>query len=148
MYHATATVLQPLDKLQDRILRQTGVTQLEALEEFNLAPLATRRDMAMLGLLHRAALKKGPEQLQELFPLQDTTGVHNTRLEGRRRQHGRQLKDRRGSTHLNAVRRSAFGLVSVYNLLPRTVVQHETVKAFQQSLAELLKERATVGCKD
>ena len=35
----------------------------EALEHFSLAPLAARREIAMLGVIHRAVLKKGPLQL-------------------------------------------------------------------------------------
>ena len=59
-----------------------------------------------------------------------------------------QLKDPRRYTHLNAVRRSALGLVAVYNLLPHTAVQHEAVKDFQKTLQELLKARAAEGHED
>ena len=148
LYHATCTALQPLDKVQERFLRQAGVTELEALMHFNLAPLSTRRDTAMLGLIHRTVLRKGPEHFQKLFVLKQSTGVHQTRLEGRRQRHGRQLEDPRNSTHLNCVRRSALGLVAVYNLLPAAVVANETVKEFQTGLQELLKERAQEGCED
>ena len=44
-----------------------GCTDLEALFHWNLAPLATRRDIAMLGVVHRAALKKGPERAESVF---------------------------------------------------------------------------------
>ena len=62
VYRATDTVLAPLNRLQENFLRQLGITPLEALMEFNLALLATRRDVAMLGLVHRAALRQGPPQ--------------------------------------------------------------------------------------
>ena len=67
VYHATCTVLGPLDRLQDSFLRKAGVTTLEGLMVFNLAPLAARRDMAMLGLIHRTVLGKGPEQFRNFF---------------------------------------------------------------------------------
>eukprot|EP00969_Alexandrium_andersonii_P279798 12368234-Alexandrium_andersonii.AAC.1 len=38
-----------------------------ALLRFRLAPLAVRRDIALLGLVHRAALGLGPPQLQQIF---------------------------------------------------------------------------------
>ena len=38
-----------------------------ALHEFNLAPLESRRDMAMLGLIHRTLLGQGPPQFQQWF---------------------------------------------------------------------------------
>ena len=47
----------------------------------NLAPLAVRRDIAMLGLIHRAMLGRGPAQFREFFqPDIDARkkGVENT----------------------------------------------------------------------
>ena len=73
VYHATDTVLEPLDRVQTGLLGRLGVPEVEALVEFRLAPLCCRRDMAMLGVLHRAALKKGPEHLHKFFYLKGTT---------------------------------------------------------------------------
>merc|ERR1712078_641777 len=56
LYHATDTTLKPLDAVQTRFLKALGCSELEALMEFNLAPLRTRRDVAMLGVLHRTVL--------------------------------------------------------------------------------------------
>ena len=102
----------------------------------------------MLGLIHRAVLRKGPVHFQKLFVLEQDRGTHSTRLQSRRQKHGRQLVDPRRTTHLNCVRRSALGLVAVYNLLPAKVVHTETVKEFQTELQELLKARACEGCED
>ena len=148
LYHATDTVLQPLDDLQNRFLRQAGVTPLEALLVFNLAPLNTRRDVAMLGVIHRAALKKGPEHFHCYFSLDEEHTRPGTRLQSRRAKHGRQLKEYRAGTHLNVLRRSVFGLVTVYNLLPAWVVQLKDVKDFQYALQEHVKERAYQNCED
>ena len=60
LYHATDTVLKPLDAVQTRFLKALDCTELEALTVFNLAPLAARRDMAMLGMIHRTVLGKTP----------------------------------------------------------------------------------------
>ena len=51
VYHASDTALMALDSLQDRFLRKLSVSALDALMVFNLAPLRTRRDVAMLGLV-------------------------------------------------------------------------------------------------
>ena len=64
IYHACDTVLAPLNQFQNRFLRELGISVEDALFHFNLAPLQSRRDMAMLGLLHRTALGKGPEHFQ------------------------------------------------------------------------------------
>ena len=60
IYHATTTVLVLLDKLQDYFLKELGITREVALIDHCLAPLAMRRDIALLGLLHRAAIGEGP----------------------------------------------------------------------------------------
>ena len=46
------------------------------------------------------------------------------------------------------VRRSALGLIKVYNLLPKEVVAPTEVKDFQRKLQELVKERAVADCND
>ena len=43
-------------------LRDVSVDDVTALINFHLAPLSTRRDIAMLGLIHRTVLSKGPKQ--------------------------------------------------------------------------------------
>ena len=49
------------------MLVMANVDSLGTLLAFNLAPLRARRDIAMLGLIHRAATGKGPEQLKRFF---------------------------------------------------------------------------------
>ena len=68
IYHATGAILGPLDKLQRRFISNLGITIEEAFIAFNFASLEARRDMAMLGLIHRAAVGQGPIQLQTRFP--------------------------------------------------------------------------------
>ena len=67
VYHATATALAPLNKLQTTFLKELGLTPLEALRKYKLAPLETRRDIALLGVVHRTVLKQGPPQFQRWF---------------------------------------------------------------------------------
>ena len=93
LYHATCTTLKPLDGLQESFLRKAGVTALEGLMVFNLAPLATRRDMAMLGLIHRTALNKGPVQFKQFFFPAEGRATRLTRLTARREAHEAQLTD-------------------------------------------------------
>jgi hypothetical protein len=57
-YHASTTALLPLDRILAQFLKRIGITEIESLMNFNLAPLAVRRDIAMLGLIHRTLLKK------------------------------------------------------------------------------------------
>ena len=118
LYHACSSHLDHLDRIQRRFLREIGVSELEALMEFNLAPLSSRRDMAMMGLIHRTVLRQGPESFGQFFRLStQPRSCHRTRAATRR--HSRQLQDIRSGGFLEIERRSALGLASVYNLLAR-----------------------------
>ena len=72
LYHAAPSVLDRIDRVQRRFLRVVGFTELEALELYRLAPLPCRRDMAMLGVLHKISLGLAPSQLAALFPMVGT----------------------------------------------------------------------------
>ena len=60
VYHATNTVLAPLDRLQDNFLRRVGVQPSEALMRFRLASLKACRDIAIVGLVQRAVMRQLP----------------------------------------------------------------------------------------
>ena len=66
-YHATTTALRPLDHVLETFLAQIGVPELDALVHFRLAPLRTRRDIAMIGLIHRTVWGCGPQLFQGFF---------------------------------------------------------------------------------
>ena len=121
-----------MDRLQNRFLKDAGVDEDAALTHFNLAPLSSRRDMAMLGMIHRTMLGKGPAQFLQLF----------------KKAADRKFEDPRSRLGGELVKRSAFGLVAIYNLLPHSCRQANTVKDFQQSIQQLIKERAEEGCQD
>ena len=141
VYHASRSVLAPVDNVLDSFLRRLHVTSAEALLRYNLAPLCSRRDMAMLGLLHRTVLGRGPPHFRQWFVRRETP-VHtaNTRLA--RRRHDKQLHDPLTGSHSTFLARSAFGLVKVYNSLPQQVVDAPSVKLFQRALQDKLKELA------
>ena len=75
VYHAIATVLLSIDSIQEKMLREVGVSTIDALLHYHLAPLKARRDMAMLGLIHRCVLGLGPPQSQEFFQ-RKTSSAH------------------------------------------------------------------------
>ena len=49
---------------------------------------------------------------------------------------------------LEVARRSALGLVKVYNLLPQEFVDAESVSLFQGLLQNLVKQRVACCCDD
>ena len=143
IYHARRDVLSRLDNVQQRFLRDAGIDELTALTHFNLAPLATRRDIAILGLVHRTVLGKGPAHVRKHFRL-----AGSLELSGSRRQ-SRHLVDPRKKITGNIICQSALGLAAVYNmLLPGNVVMLDSVGSFQGCLQQIARERTTNGCED
>lgn len=66
-YHASETALRPVNRILTSFLAGLGVPAVEALLKYDLAPLSTRRDIAMLGVIHRSVLGLGPELLRQFF---------------------------------------------------------------------------------
>ena len=115
IYHATRAILRRLDIVQTQFLKDIGVDEVTALNKFHLAPLTTRRDIAMLGLIHRTAMGKGPAQFEEFF---------------KRDPHSKLLHDPRNDSNAPISKRSALGLVAIYKMLPPRVLRSKTVSAF------------------
>ena len=138
LFHACSTVLAEIDRVQARFLSEIGLGEGEAMMHFNLAPLSVRRDIAMLGVIHRAVLRQGPPPLWQFFQLSEANPL---RRSARTRRHSKQIVEIPVGRHLEIWRRSAFGLVSVYNLLPQEAVNKLQVCEFQRFLADMVKHR-------
>ena len=147
VYHAANSTLEHLDRVQKHFLRELDLTAQQALEEYNLAPLNTRRDLALLGLVHRTVLGEGPPHFQQWFFLATVQeGGYLTRR--RAALHSKQLHDWLGTDHTELLRRSPLGLVRVYNRLAQDVVDATSVSCFQALLQNLVKEAAGRGEDD
>ena len=132
IHHCKRDVLSRLDHVQEKFLKDAGVDEAAALIYFNLAPLATRRDIAILGLIHRTVLRKGPPHFRKHFKI-DAAG---------------KPEDPRGTIGGKLITRSALGLIAVYNLIPQNLKEIRQVKSFQTALQMLLKQRLEDGCAD
>ena len=140
VFHAASSVLNLLDRIQRRFLREVGLTEQQALLHFNLAPLNCRRDIAALGLVHRTVLGEGPPHFSKWFYLSGKVAAYNTRLQERK--HNKQLHDYLQGTQTEFLRRSLLGVATVYNNLPQKLVDFKTVKLFQRNLQLELKNKA------
>ena len=150
LYHAAASVLAWVDRVQWRFQREVGFSEIECLRNFRLAPLKSRRDMAMLGVLHKINLGIAPPQLQALFP--KLGDIEELPMRQRLR-HWRPLHSKQVSTHANfsssnVLKRSLFGLVHCYNILPQHVVDASSVQLFQRKLQGGLLQHADLGAED
>ena len=144
IYHCCSSALFHLDRVQDHMLEAVGVSKEEALLSFNLAPLAMRRDIAMLGLIHRTNLGLGPKQFQQFFQ-RDATVAHA--------RHRLSISEYNGDVTdfvpwnprgvPDYITRSAIGLIHIYNLSPARVVEGaKNVKVFQAMLQGIAKDAA------
>ena len=104
---------------------ESAVSRKNTLLFFNLAPLATRRGVAMLGLIHRSVLGCGPRHFASMFQLAPPSTSQK---------HCWHLQSHRGSRHLQKLVRPTLGLTDVHNLLPARVVEQKSVAAMQHEL--------------
>ena len=153
IYHACRTALDMLDHVQEKLLEAAGMSDVEALNNYKLAPLTCRRDIALLGLIRRSVLGRGPPHFAEFFQPDEQARVNP------RSKHRLQLKEHTGghwsdfafpnSRPADYVRNSLLGLVSVYNRLPAEIVEASgCVSSFQSALQALLEAKANGGCVD
>ena len=55
------------DRIQENFLEEIGIDDVNALCDFNLAPLALRRDITMLSLIHRTVIGQSPSHFHRWF---------------------------------------------------------------------------------
>ena len=77
VHFACTSHLDHIDKVQKRFLRELGISEEEALVKWKLAPLGTRRDIAIPGVLHRTALGGGPQPFESFLHCVRHEGVAN-----------------------------------------------------------------------
>ena len=146
IYHAPRFFLRRLDALQDSFLIELDITARDALRYHNLAPLSTRRDIAMLAVIHRCMIDQGPWQFKRHIKPQ--TGDRLPFPRGFRHpetRHGLQVHDVMDGTESNALRRSMLSLVYPYNLLPKHIVSATSLKQFQGMLQAGVKQSCEKG---
>ena len=122
------------------------------MNNFRLAPLSTRRDIAMLGLIHRTVLHRGPVHFKEFFV------ADASRSKAPESRHKLQLSELPAhwtdfalpnSRPADYIQHSALGLIPVYNALPSSIVEGSaTVSEFQAALQHLVATRMNAGCSD
>ena len=138
VHHSNKFSMKSIDQVQSMFLEELGVSVKNALFEFHLAPFSSRRDIAILGFLHKIAWRQAPASLLNLFPLGCSHYIRDLRAPGAR--HSKQLHDPIDGCQSAAMGRSAFGKVYVYNLLPKMVAEQPGTKGFQRKLQHGLKQ--------
>ena len=141
IFHAADYLLEKLNSAQRHFLHEFDITPEQAFLDHNFAPPNLRRDIGILGLLHKRVLGISHPIFFELLPFHADvfgslrTGEHNKQLYG----HILEVQFQH-ALHF----RSIFAMVYVYNRLPQEVVDCTSVYMFQRSLT--LKARKL--CRD
>ena len=138
LHFAGTSVFNEIDDVQSRFLRQLAVSEESAFAHFNLAPLNVRRDTSILGVIHRASLNLGPPLLWICFRAEARAPARDLRSS---RRHNFQIAEWPAGRSLDIMRRSALGMIRVYNLLPDECVSVRNVSWFQSKLTELVRNR-------
>ncbi|CAE8584050.1 unnamed protein product [Polarella glacialis] len=142
IYHEAPSTLALLDDIQSDFLNEVGLSAEVGLLEFNLAPLSSRRDFAMLGLLHKIQLGLAPSALTKLFPRQ-TQPIYAYAQGPVQSRHDRRFLCPVHTRSPPYLQRSVFGLTRVYNELPQHIVDSSSVKFFQRELQNKMKRHIT-----
>ena len=56
IFHASSSILERLDALQEHFLHEIGETEANAFLKFNFAPQVFRRNIDILGVLHKRVI--------------------------------------------------------------------------------------------
>jgi len=136
LFHAAPSLLEKLDQVQNSFLRVLGISPAEAFLDLHFAPPQLRRNIGILGLLHKRVLGKCHPSYEQLLPwyVQRFPG-------GRGHGHNKQLYGHwvEASAHPALFARSIFAVTDVYNNLPQHVVDAPSVGCFQNYLTRLSK---------
>jgi hypothetical protein len=143
IYHASTSHLDNIDRLQNGFLRELGISKEEALITYNFAPTKLRRNIAMLGLLFRCARGTTHPSFKMLFPRASVSHRYGTRMA--QGLHDLQLLNRCDGSQGAFLQRSVFGLVRIFNHLPRHAIETGSVSTFQHRLTELAKRACLDG---
>ena len=128
IYHAPCFFLQAVDQVQDNFLNELGLTPETALLQHNLSPLQTRRDIAMLGLIFRAAKGTAPTQFERFFHIAPPERVQRG-WAYRVDRHALQLQDPIDGTNSRAIKRTVLSLIHICSMLPIHTVESKTVSS-------------------
>ena len=68
IFHASTTLLNKIDGTHRRFLREIEMSEAEAFLKHNFAPPTLRRNIGLLGVLHKRVLGKSHPMMERLLP--------------------------------------------------------------------------------
>ena len=134
IFHASTSILQQFDNSQRHFLEELGETESTAFLKYNFAPPSLRRNIAILGMIHKKVLGECHPSFDTLLPAMQSTeaGRHSKQIYA----HWDNVEQ-----HRALFNRSIFGMVDIYNNLSQPLVDCRTVSDFQSKLTKVAKVR-------
>ena len=129
--------------MQRRYLNELSVTEEVAFIEHNFAPPSLRRDVAILGLIHKRVLGLPHPAYEEMLPFFGPEWYTPPCMP----KHSKQLDNKRSQCIFRHAmyNRSIFGMVDVYNRLSQRLVDCDNLKLFQRELTAIAKKQCERG---
>ena len=147
IYHCGVTLLDRIDALQISFLRALDICEEEAFLDHNVAPLNTRRDVAILGFLHKCNLGHAHPSLRQLFYRDPLPRTRDNRIFPLL--HDRRMFDEHFFDHMPSLyHKSIFSQIRIYNLLAPAIVNVPSVHEFQSSLMRIVRRKLRAGDRD
>ena len=117
-----------------------------AFSVYNFAPPSLRRNIGILGLIHKRVLGLAHTEFEKFMPFVPAS-YYESRVRPR---HNKMLSTRRSDIiYRHAIfNRSIFGSVDIYNRLPQWLVDIDSVSGFQHELTAIAKTRCDNGIED
>lgn len=142
IFHAATSILEKFDSCQRHFLQDIGTDESEAFLHFNFAPPTLRRNIGMLGMLHKRVLGKCHPDFKAMFPWFTDKFNHSPNEKHNKQLYGHFMEIQR---QVSLYKRSIFAMVEEYNRLPQYVVDSESISAFQSKLTEIAHTRCQHG---
>ena len=131
--------LPKFDDVQRHFLQDVELSEETAFVDLSFAPPTLRRNIGMLGLLHKRVLGKSHPDFQDLVLFFNAhfgfavAGLHNKQLYS----HALEV-----TAHVGLFRCSVFAMVDVCNHLLQEVIDCASVSAFQTQLTQIAREHS------
>ena len=142
IFHASTTLLNKIDGTHRRFLRHIGVSEAAAFLEHNFASPFLRRNIAILGALHKRVLGKSHPVMEQLLPFWSDRFGSNRPDKHSKQLYGSFLEEQ---AQYQLYQRSIFGMCCVYNNLSQNVVDASSVSQFQSLLTDIARARCEAG---
>ena len=142
IFHASTHIVEKLDAVHYKFLKDIDLQSSDAFLQFNFAPPSLRRNIGILGLLHKRVLGLSHPVFQTLLPFSVDVpgsyrqGDHNKQLYGHIHEVNFQL-----ALHF----RSIYALMCIHYSLPQNVVDCNTVTSLEKHLSKMARDACAAG---